>query len=302
MEIIATAESALQAENLLRAGVDTLYIGNSRFGLRLPTSFSNAEIEEITKLAHSFGKKVIVAVNALMHNDHVKELPVFLREMDAMGVDKIAVGDPGVILMLEELEIKVPFIYDAQTFVTSAEQIDFWAGLGAVSAVLARELTRPEVIQIAKRLDIPVEVLVYGPTCIHQSKRKLVTNYYNIVGLQTTADKARGLYLREPNDADSMLPIYEDENGTHIFSTEDISMMPYLAELYDAGVTTFKLDGILMHGADFVSIAKLFVEAKEALIHQNFVAETFVNRLARLVPDTRELGAGFYLKNPDEVK
>lgn len=302
MEIIATAESALQAENLLRAGVDTLYIGNSRFGLRLPTSFSNAEIEEITKLAHSFGKKVIVAVNALMHNDHLKELPVFLREMDAMGVDKIAVGDPGVILMLEELEIKVPFIYDAQTFVTSAEQIDFWAGLGAVSAVLARELTRPEVIQIAKRLDIPVEVLVYGPTCIHQSKRKLVTNYYNIVGLQTTADKARGLYLREPNDADSMLPIYEDENGTHIFSTEDISMMPYLAELYDAGVTTFKLDGILMHGADFVSIAKLFVEAKEALIHQNFVAETFVNRLAKLVPDTRELGAGFYLKNPDEVK
>ncbi|MBC1418986.1 peptidase U32 family protein [Listeria fleischmannii] len=302
MEIIATAESALQAENLLRAGVDTLYIGNSRFGLRLPTSFSNAEIEEITKLAHSFGKKVIVAVNALMHNDHVKELPVFLREMDAIGVDKIAVGDPGVILMLEELEIKVPFIYDAQTFVTSAEQIDFWAGLGAVSAVLARELTRPEVIQIAKRLDIPVEVLVYGPTCIHQSKRKLVTNYYNIVGLQTTADKARGLYLREPNDADSMLPIYEDENGTHIFSTEDISMMPYLAELYDAGVTTFKLDGILMHGADFVSIAKLFVEAKEALIHQNFVAETFVNRLAKLVPDTRELGAGFYLKNPDEVK
>lgn len=302
MEIIATAESALQAENLLRAGVDTLYIGNSRFGLRLPTSFSNAEIEEITKLAHSFGKKVIVAVNALMHNDHVKELPVFLREMDAMGVDKIAVGDPGVILMLEELEIKVPFIYDAQTFVTSAEQIDFWAGLGAVSAVLARELTRPEVIQIAKRLDIPVEVLVYGPTCIHQSKRKLVTNYYNIVGLQTTADKARGLYLREPNDADSMLPIYEDENGTHIFSTEDISMMPYLAELYDAGVTTFKLDGILMHGADFVSIAKLFVEAKEALIQQNFVAETFVNRLAKLVPDTRELGAGFYLKNPDEVK
>lgn len=302
MEIIATAESALQAENLLRAGVDTLYIGNSRFGLRLPTSFSNAEIEEITQLAHSFGKKVIVAVNALMHNDHVKELPIFLREMDAMGVDKIAVGDPGVILMLEELEIKVPFIYDAQTFVTSAEQIDFWAGLGAVSAVLARELTRPEVIQIAKRLDIPVEVLVYGPTCIHQSKRKLVTNYYNIVGLQTTADKARGLYLREPNDADSMLPIYEDENGTHIFSTEDISMMPYLAELYDAGVTTFKLDGILMHDADFVSIAKLFVEAKEALIHQNFVAETFVNRLAKLVPDTRELGAGFYLKNPDEVK
>ncbi|WP_088809098.1 MULTISPECIES: peptidase U32 family protein [Listeria] len=302
MEIIATAESALQAENLLRAGVDTLYIGNSRFGLRLPASFSNEELEEITNLAHSFGKKVIVAVNALMHNEHVEEIPAFLKALDRMAVDKIAVGDPGVILMLEELELSVPFIYDAQTFVTSAEQIDFWVKQGATGAVLARELTRPEVAQIAARLDIPVEVLVYGPTCIHQSKRKLVTNYYNIVELDESADKTRGLYLREPNDADSMLPIYEDENGTHIFSTEDISMMPYLEELFDAGVTTWKLDGILLHGADFVAIAKLFVEAKEALMAGNFIAETFVNRLANLAPDTRELGAGFYLKNPDEVK
>ncbi len=302
MEIIATAESALQAENLLRAGVDTLYIGNSRFGLRLPASFSNEELEEITTLAHSFGKKVIVAVNALMHNEHVEEIPVFLKALDAMAVDKIAVGDPGVILMLEELELSVPFIYDAQTFVTSAEQIDFWVKQGAKGAVLARELTRPEVAQIAARLDVPVEVLVYGPTCIHQSKRKLVTNYYNIVELNESADKSRGLYLREPNDADSMLPIYEDENGTHIFSTEDISMMPYLEELFDAGVKAWKLDGILLHGADFVAIAKLFVEAKEALIAGDFVAETFVNRLANLAPDTRELGAGFYLKNPDEVR
>ncbi|EUJ31524.1 putative protease [Listeria floridensis FSL S10-1187] len=302
MEIIATAESALQAENLLRAGIDTLYAGNSRFGLRLPTSFSLSELEELTKLAHSYEKEIMVPVNGLMHNEHLEDLPEFLQALSEMKVDKIACGDPGVILTLEELELDLPYVYDAQTFVTSAEQIDFWVKQGAVGAVLARELTRPEVSEISQKLSVPVEMLVYGPTCIHQSKRKLVTNYYNIVELKEDASKERGLYLREPNDPESMLPIYEDENGTHIFSSEDISLMPYLAELYAAGLNTWKLDGILMHGADFVEIAKLFVEARDALLADGFVAETFVNRLAELTPKTRMVDAGFYLKDPNEVK
>ncbi|WP_439442920.1 peptidase U32 family protein [Listeria aquatica] len=302
MEIIATAESALQAENLLRTGIDTLYVGNSRFGLRLPTSFSLAELEELTKLAHAYQKEILVPVNGLMHNEHFDELPEFLKALAEMKVDKIACGDPGVISTLEELELDLPYVYDAQTFVTSAEQIDFWVKQGAIGAVLARELTRPELFEISQKLDSPVEVLVYGPTCIHQSKRKLVTNYYHIVELDEDASKERGLYLREPNDSDSMMPIYEDENGTHIFSSEDISMMPYLQELFDAGLTTWKLDGILLHGADFVAIAKLFVKAREALESGNFVAETFVNHLAELAPSTRNMNAGFYLKDPGEVK
>ncbi|WP_163652336.1 peptidase U32 family protein [Listeria sp. PSOL-1] len=302
MEIIATADSALQAEKLLRAGVDTLYVGNNRFGLRLPASFSVTELQEIVAFAHGQGKKVIIAVNGLMHNEHIAEIPAYLKQLAEIKADAIACGDPGVILTLEELGLDLPFIYDAQTFVTSAEQIAFWVEQGAISAVLARELTKIEIEKIASSLNVPVEVLVYGPTCIHQSKRKLVTNYYNITDLDESSAKERGLYLREPGDADSMLPIYEDENGTHIFSSEDISLMPYLKELYQAGITTWKLDGILHESENFVRIAKLFVEAKEMIVKDAFVAESFVNQLAELSNKTRSLDAGFYLKDPDEVK
>ena len=38
IELIATAESAEQAVELLATGVDTLYIGEETFGLRLPVS------------------------------------------------------------------------------------------------------------------------------------------------------------------------------------------------------------------------------------------------------------------------
>ncbi|EAC2510482.1 U32 family peptidase [Listeria monocytogenes] len=302
MEIIATADSMKQAEQLLRAGVDRLYIGNSQFGLRLPYSFSVEELREIVHLAHQEGKKVTVAVNSLMHNEHMEELPEFLEHLADMKVDAVACGDPGAIMLLSEMAQPIPFIYDAQTFVTSAEQISFWEKQGAIGAVLARELTEGEIKAIASSLTIPVEVLVYGPTCIHQSKRKLVTNYHRIVELEDDTSKERGLYLREPNDETSQLPIYEDESGTHIFASEDVSLVPYLADLYDAGLKTWKLDGVLAESENFVQIASLLVEAKEAVLRGQFVAEYFVNKLTELQPPTRKLDAGFYLKNPDDVK
>lgn len=39
MEIIATVDSLAQAEQLLEAGVDRLYVGQSPFGLRLRDHF-----------------------------------------------------------------------------------------------------------------------------------------------------------------------------------------------------------------------------------------------------------------------
>ena len=61
IELIATAESVDQAKALIATGVDTLYIGEEPFGLRLPASFTHEEIEEMTQFAHQHGRKVHVA-------------------------------------------------------------------------------------------------------------------------------------------------------------------------------------------------------------------------------------------------
>ncbi|GGL59392.1 protease [Sporolactobacillus putidus] len=302
INIIATAESPEQAGALLDAGVDTLYVGGHPFGLRLPRPLSPDEIERIAGMAHARGKKITVACNSLMHNEQVDQLPQYLSRLAEIPVDAITAGDPGAIFILEELGLPLLYIYDAGTLVTSAEQIAFWLDRGAIGAVAARELTLTELKKMQSKLEKPVEVLVYGPTCIHQSGRPLLTNYYRYSGLTERADKDRGLYLRDPKNPNSQYPIYEDEDGTHIFSTEDLSLMPCLQDLYDSGLHTWKLDGVLLHGEAFVKIAALFVEAKKALESGHFVAAGFVNRLKALQPETRPLGTGFYLKNPDDVK
>lgn len=305
IEIIATAESVRQAEQLIEAGVDTLNIGNNEFGLRLPGSFSIEEMKQITELAHEHDKKVSIAVNALMHNEHIKKIVPYLKQLEAIGVDSIVVGDHGVIHLLKKESIKLPYIYDAQTMVTSARQVNFWAKRGAIGAVLARELTFTELKQIAEQTEIPVEILVYGATCIHQSKRPLVENYFKFVDQKEDLSKERGLFLSEPKKPETHYSIYEDEHGTHIFATDDINLLPYLDDLANVGLKTWKLDGIYTPGEPFVDIAKIFVEAKQAIENNNWsesLTEKLQAQIAELHPKERTFNEGFFLKDPSEVQ
>jgi collagenase-like PrtC family protease len=304
IEIIATAESVNQAKKLVDIGIDTLYIGQDEFGLRLPASFTKEEVEEITKYTHEHNKKVYVAVNAIMHNERIPLIVPYLQFLEQIGVDAITLGDPGVYHLLKKNEISLPFIYDAHVLVTSARQINFWVKRGAIGAVLARELTFPELKEIRKQVTVPIEVQVYGATCIHQSKRPLVENYFRFTKETDKYEKGKNLYISEPKHPDTHYSIYEDINGTHIFATNDLNLMPYLDQLYEVGLTTWKLDGLFTKGENFVEIAKLFVQAKTALSEGNFyeIKNRLDEQIKALHPQERGLDEGFLLKDPTTIK
>nr|WP_315529872.1 peptidase U32 family protein [Carnobacterium maltaromaticum] len=305
IELIATAESIEQAQALIEAGVDTLYIGEDFYGLRLPTSFNLEEIEKITKLAHEGKTQICVAVNAIMHNDRIDFVGPYLKKLAEIGVDRVAIGDPGVIHILKTEKIPLPFVYDAQIMVTSSKQINFWVKRGATGAVLARELPYDELKILAPKIDVPAELLVYGATCIHQSKRPLVENYFNFIEKPEDTSKDRGLFISEPKKPETHYSIYEDINGTHIFATNDLNLVSGLEKLVEIGLTQWKLEGIFTSGQDFVEIVKLFVVAKEALlagIWNESLLEELNQKIVALHPEKRELDEGFFIKDPDEVK
>lgn len=306
IEIITTVSSIDQAEKLLNIGVDTLYIGEQKYGLRLPTSFSLKEIEEITRMAHNCNKTVCVAVNALMHNEEIEEVQSYLKFLEGIAVDLISVGDPGVIQLLKKLNIDLPFIYDAQTLVTSANQINFWAKKGAVGAVLARELTYEELRDIKKQVTVPIEVLVYGPTCIHHSKRPLIQNYFNFTKQQKDSLKENTLYLSEAKRPETHYSIYEDIHGTHVFATNDINLLPYVDKLFNINMNHWKLDGLFMPEENFIKVTELYMKAKQVLIENRWctsIMEDFNKKLHEIHPvHDRGLDTGFFLKDPKEIK
>lgn len=304
IELIATVQSLSQAEALLEVGVDTLYFGQDEFGLRLGHSFSREDQARITQLAHAAERKVTVALNAIFHNEGIDTVPEYLAFLKSLGVDSVTLGDPGVVQKMKKDDLFLPFRFDAQVTVTNSRQVNFWAQRGAIAAVLAREIPKAELEKIAQSAVVPVEVLVYGATCIHQSRRPLLANYFNYIAKQESVGRNRGLFLSEPMKKDSHYSIYEDGNGTHIFANNDLLMAQYLGELTAMGVGQWKLDGLFTYEADFVAVAGLFAQARDVIEagqwdkDQAMALEAAVRALH---PTMRGLDTGFYLKDPEEV-
>lgn len=304
--ITATAESIEQVKELLAAGVDRIYVGEEDYALRVPTNFSYDELREIAKLVHSAGKELTVAANALMHQAMMDNIKPFMELMKEIKVDYLVVGDAGVFYINKRDHYNFKLIYDTSVFVTSSRQINFWKDHGAVEAVLAREIPSAELFDIAENLAIPAEILVYGASVIHHSKRTLLQNYYNFIQSdETDKSRKRGLFLAEPGDPDSHYSIFEDKHGTHIFINNDIDMMTKLLELDEHGYHHWKLDGIFCPGENFVAIAKLFVEARDRIEKGQFsYDQAFLldEQVRRLHPAQRGLDTGFYEFDRNKVK
>lgn len=304
--ITATAESIEQVKELLAAGVDRIYVGEEDHALRIPTNFTYDELRTIAELVHDAGKELTIAANALMHQEMMDNIKSFMTLLKEINVDYLVVGDTGIFYINKRDGYNFKLIYDTSVFVTSSRQINFWKNHGAVEAVLAREIPSEELFDIAKNLEIPAEILVYGASVIHHSKRTLLQNYYNFTrASETDLSRDRGLFLAEPSDPDSHYSIFEDKHGTHIFINNDINMMMKLTELYEHGYCHWKLDGIYCPGQNFVEIVKLFVQARELLeqgeltYNQAFLLD---QEIRRLHPAERGLDTGFYEFERDKVK
>ena len=304
--ITATAESIKQVKELLEAGVDRIYVGEKHYGLRLPHTFSYDELRQIADLVHEAGREIVVAVNALMHQDMMDNIKPFLDFLAEIKTDYITVGDAGVFYVVNRDKYPFKTIYDASTMVTSSRQINFWGQkAGASEAVLAREVPSAELFEMQDILEIPAEVLVYGASVIHHSKRPLLQNYYNFTHIDDEKTRERDLFLAEPSDPTSHYSIFEDNHGTHIFANNDLDLMTKLLELIEHGFTHWKLEGIYTPGHNFVEIAKLFIQARDLILAGKFThdqAFLLDEAVHRYHPKNRFLDTGFYEYDPDMVK
>lgn len=303
--ITATAESIDQVKSLLAAGVDRIYVGEADYGFCLPPAFFFYDLRQIAALVHKAGKELTVACNALMHQGMMDRIKPFLDLMKEIAVDYLVVGDAGVFYVNKRDGYDFKLIYDTSVFVTSSRQVNFWGQHGAVESVLAREIPSEELFALADNLDYPAEILVYGASVIHHSKRPLLENYYHFTKIDDEVSRERGLFLAEPGDPDSHYSIYEDNHGTHIFINNDIDMMTKLGELYEHGLTHWKLDGVYCPGENFVAITKLFIKAKALLESGQFtteLAQQLDAEVQGLHPVGRGLDTGFYDFDPKTVK
>ena len=90
-ELLAPAGDLERLKIALKYGADAVYIGGPGLNLRANAiNFTIDEIKEAVLFAHSLNKRVYVTVNIVIHNEELKEIENYLKELEKMSkIDKI---------------------------------------------------------------------------------------------------------------------------------------------------------------------------------------------------------------------
>ena len=303
-ELLAPAGNMEKLRMALLYGADAVYLGGKMFGLRaFASNFSTDEMKEAVAFAHSLHKKVYVTVNIFAHNEDISALPEYLRSLQETGADALLISDLGVWSVARETVPAMPLHVSTQANTTNWAAVKAWENLGASRVVLARELSFAEMKEIRSKTEVELEAFVHGAMCISYSGRCWLSSYL------TGRDGNRGacaqvcrweFSLTEANRPGQRFDVAGDERGTYIMNSKDLCLLPYLPQLMEAGICSFKIEGRMKsahYAASVASVYRRAIDACWADPEQYTVQPEWLEELEKV--SHRPYTAGFALGKPD---
>ncbi|WP_462412304.1 peptidase U32 family protein [Neobacillus sp. Marseille-QA0830] len=301
-ELLVTPISVDDILPLSEAGADAFVIGEQRYGLRLAGEFNREDVKKAIELAHTAGKKVYVAMNAIFHNEKVDELNEYIRFVADVKADAIIFGDPAVLMAARETAPDMKLHWSTETTGTNWYTCNYWGRKGAKRAVLAREINMDAIVETKEQAEVEIEVQVHGMSCMFQSKRTLLGNYFEYQGKAMEIEnrkQQKNMFLHD-KERSNKYPIFEDENGTHIMSPNDICIIDELQDMLEAGVDSFKIDGILKSPEYILAVTKIYREAIDLYFEDPELYEDkkdeLLEAIEKIQPKNRPLDTGFFFK------
>ncbi|PLX43779.1 MAG: peptidase U32, partial [Deltaproteobacteria bacterium] len=306
-ELLAPAGNFEKLEIAIHYGADAVYLAGQEFSLRnLSGNFTREELKRGIGLAHEAGVKVYVAVNAFLRSGELEGLRDEVTQTAALSPDAFIVADPGVLSIVKEAAPSAPIHLSTQANTTNVEAARFWRAAGVSRINTARELSLPEISQIAAGTDLEVEAFVHGAMCISYSGRCLIS------AALTGRDSNRGectqpcrwrYRLEEETRPGKYLPIAEDARGTYIMNSKDLCMVAHIPALIEAGISSLKIEG-RMKGIGYLGpVVKCYREALDSYYENpsSFkVKEEWREELSRV--NSWGYSTGFYFGDPTEVE
>lgn len=307
MELLAPAGNMDKLKMALLYGADAVYLGGKSFGLRaFSDNFSLEEMEDAVRYAHGLGKKVHVTVNIFPHNADLNGLPEYLTSLRDIHVDAVLIADPGIFSLARQIVPDLPVHISTQANVTNWASAKFWHDAGAKRVVMAREVSLKDVKAIHDKVPVELEGFVHGAMCISYSGRCLLSNYFT-----ENRDSNRGQCVQccrfkynvvEEKRPGQYFPVMEDERGTYIFNSKDLCLLPYLPDLYDAGLCSLKIEGRMKSVHYVATVVKVYRQAIDAYERdpEHFrVLPEWVEELEKI--SHRPYTRGFSVSRPTEA-
>ena len=302
-ELLSPAGDLDRVHTALLYGADAVYLAGRLFGMRAKSvNFSDADLEQAIRLIHDRGKKAYITCNVLPREKELELAPDYFSFLQDLGADALILADLGLLRMAERYAPKCARHVSTQLGVLNSETAAFLSDLGADTVVLARECSMEEIRDIREHspAGLRLETFVHGAMCVSFSGRCLLSNY--LTGRDSNhgecAQPCRWKYHRVEETRPGKYMEVSEDGGTFILNSEDLCMIEHLAELREAGVDSFKIEGRMKSAYYTGTVTNAYRMALDALGRGETPPLRAVRECDAVSP--RPYCTGFYYGQPQQ--
>lgn len=258
LELLAPARDAETARAAILCGADAVYIGGPHHGARASAANSIEDIKALVDFAHRYRVRVYVTLNTLVYDSEIAAVERTVRELYAAQVDALIVQDLGTLRMnIPPIALHASTQCDART----PAKARFLQDAGMSCIVLPREMTLDEIREVSAKVSVPLEAFVHGALCVCYSGdcRASLMNGGRSANRGECAQICRVPFDLTDGDGNVLIA------NRHLLSLRDLNRIGHLADLADAGISSFKIEGRLKSPDYVMNTVAAYSAALDAL-------------------------------------
>ena len=258
-ELLLPVGTREMLEASVNNGADAVYFGVPHWNARGRTEdFSFNDVRDMIRYARVRGVRTFLAMNVLVFERELQELPEFLEELISLEPDAFIIQDIGLARLIRAICPNQEIHASTQMTLASAEGVNAVKSIGFNRAVLARELSLKEIASIKAATDLELEVFIHGALCVSYSGQCLTSE--NFGGRSANRGQcAQSCRLPYRIFVDGKE--YRDTDAQYLFSPHDLCALPKLNELEEIGVDSLKVEGRLKSPEYVAAVSRAYRKA-----------------------------------------
>ena len=218
---------------------DAILLGIDKFSVMNSVTFHVGEIKDIVSTYSDM--EFFVKMDKNIFNDEIEEVKKILQQLNTINIQGVFFYDLAVLELKKELSLSINFVWSQTHMVTNYRTCDYYYQQGVRYALLSKEITLEEILDIARNSSIKTIVEVVSLPSVGYSRRKLVHNYYEDLGESGSST----LSVLEKITNKKYL-VKEEKEGTGFLLDEVLNGTSVISSLYQAGCSyvLFREEGI----------------------------------------------------------
>lgn len=245
-------------EKIYKEQVDGLIISLKDYAIQSEVYYTKEEIKKLIEENNDL--EIFVNINKNIFNNEIEDLKQILIYLDNLNLKGLLFYDLSILKLKTELNLKTELVWYGTYMVTNYKTCNYYYNKGVKYAILSKEITKEEIVEILNRSKITSMIEVISMPTVAFSKRKLLTNYY-----ENIKEPIKNKLIVTEKVTSDKYEIKEEKSGTGFILKKITNGTTIIKDLYENNASYII---IKEYGLDLINFEELLIDLNDYIANK----------------------------------